>query len=313
MIVYVLRKLVLAVPTVVIVALIVFSLMHLIPGDPAQALAGDIADPAIVEQIRDEMGLDEPLPVQFAIWAGQVIRGDFGDSIITGEPVLDAIRKRFGVTATLVIPALLFSALVAVPAGLLAAWKQNTATDMLTMFAVIVAISVPSFWAGMMLILFFGVWLGWLPTVGYIPIGEDFWRGVAYLIMPISAIMFVEMGSITRMMRSNTIEVLRQDYILHARAKGVPESAVLYRHALKNAFAPTLTLLGLILGSLLGGAAVIETVFSLPGIGRFLVDSIYARDYPVVQGILLTVSGIYILANLLVDLLYPLLDPKVEL
>lgn len=313
MIVYALRKLVLAVPTVVIVALIVFSLMHLIPGDPAQALAGDIADPAIVEQIRDEMGLDEPLPVQFAIWAGQVLRGDFGESIITGEPVLDAIQKRFGVTATLVIPALLFSALVAVPAGLLAAWKQNTATDMLTMFAVIVAISVPSFWAGMMLILFFGVWLGWLPTVGYIPIGEDFWRGVAYLIMPISAIMFVEMGSITRMMRSNTIEVLRQDYILHARAKGVPESAVLYRHALKNAFAPTLTLLGLILGSLLGGAAVIETVFSLPGIGRFLVDSIYARDYPVVQGILLTVSGIYILANLLVDLLYPLLDPKVEL
>ncbi|HET6629513.1 MAG TPA: ABC transporter permease [Woeseiaceae bacterium] len=313
MIVYALRKLALAVPTVVIVALIVFSLMHLIPGDPAQALAGDIADPAVVEQIRDEMGLDEPLPVQFAIWAGQVIRGNFGESIITGEPVLDAIRKRFGVTATLVIPALLFSALVAVPAGLLAAWKQNTATDMLTMFAVIVAISVPSFWAGMMLILFFGVWLGWLPTVGYIPIGEDFWRGVAYLIMPISAIMFVEMGSITRMMRSNTIEVLRQDYILHARAKGVPESAVLYRHALKNAFAPTLTLLGLILGSLLGGAAVIETVFSLPGIGRFLVDSIYARDYPVVQGILLTVSGIYILANLLVDLLYPLLDPKVEL
>lgn len=313
MIVYVLRKLVLAVPTIVIVALIVFSLMHLIPGDPAQALAGDIADPAIVEQIRDEMGLDEPLPVQFAIWAGQVIRGNFGDSIITGEPVLDAIRKRFGVTATLVIPALLFSALVAVPAGLLAAWKQNTATDMLAMFAVIVAISVPSFWAGMMLILFFGVCLGWLPTVGYIPIGEDFWRGVAYLIMPISAIMFVEMGSITRMMRSNTIEVLRQDYILHARAKGVPESAVLYRHALKNAFAPTLTLLGLILGSLLGGAAVIETVFSLPGIGRFLVDSIYARDYPVVQGILLTVSAIYILANLLVDLLYPLLDPKVEL
>lgn len=313
MIAYVLRKLLLAVPTVLIVALIVFSLMRLIPGDPAQMLAGDITDPAIVAQIRDEMGLDEPLPVQFAIWAGQVLTGDFGESIITGEPVLDAIQKRFSVTASLVIPALLFSAFVAIPAGLLAAWKQNTAADMLTMFAVIVAISVPSFWVGMMLILVFGVWLGWLPTVGYVPLGEDFWRGVAYLIMPVSAIMFVEIGSIARMMRSNTIEVLRQDYILHARAKGVPESAVLYRHALKNAFAPTLTLLGLMLGSLLGGAAVIETVFSLPGIGRLLVNSIYARDYAVVQGILLIVSAVYILANLLVDLLYPLLDPKVEL
>lgn len=313
MIAYIIKKLLLAVPTVLIVAVIVFGLMRMIPGDPAQILAGDIADADIVEQIREQMGLDEPLPVQFGIWAMRVVQGELGESIITGEPVREAIVRRFGVTAALVIPALLFSILVAVPAGLLAAWNQNTAADMLTMFAVIVAISVPSFWVGMMLILVFGVWLGWLPTVGYLPLAEDLWRGIAYLVMPITAIMFVEIGSITRMMRSNTIEVLRQDYILHARAKGVPESAVLYRHALKNAFAPTLTLIGLMLGSLLGGAAVIETVFSLPGIGRFLVDSIYARDYPVVQGILLTVSGVYIVTNLLVDLLYPLLDPKLEL
>ncbi len=313
MIAYIIKKLLLAVPTVLIVAVIVFALMRMIPGDPAQILAGDIADPDIVEQIREQMGLDEPLPVQFAIWAMRVVQGELGESIITGEPVREAIVSRFGVTAILVIPALLFSILIAVPAGLLAAWKQNTATDMLTMFAVIVAISVPSFWVGMMLILVFGVWLGWLPTVGYMPLAEDLWRGITYLVMPITAIMFVEIGSITRMMRSNTIEILRQDYILHARAKGVPESAVLYRHALKNAFAPTLTLIGLMLGSLLGGAAVIETVFSLPGIGRFLVDSIYARDYPVVQGILLTVSGVYIVTNLLVDLIYPLLDPKLKL
>jgi peptide/nickel transport system permease protein len=181
------------------------------------------------------------------------------------------------------------------------------------MFLVILAVSVPSFWVGILLILVFGVELGWLPTIGYVPVSENLAEGLRYLILPVTALLLGEMASLARMMRSSTIEVLRLEYITHARAKGLRERTVLWRHALPNAFAPVLTVLGLMLGSLLGGAVVIETVFTLPGLGRFLVDGIYARDYPVVQGTLLLVAGIYVLTNLIVDLLYPLFDPRVRL
>jgi len=310
---YGIRKALLAIPTLLIVAIIVFTLIRLIPGDPAIVMVGAVDDPQVVEDMRRHLGLDQPLPMQFFLWLSNALQGDFGASIITGEPIWDAITKRFSVTIQVVLPATFIAVLVAVPAGLYAAWKQNKIQDFAIMMGVILAISVPSFWVGMMLILFFGVHLGWLPTVGYISPFMDFWIGASFLAMPVLSLVFVEMASITRMMRSNTIEVMRQDYIAHARAKGASETSVLYRHALKNSFAPTLTLLGLILGSLLGGATVIETVFSLPGLGRFLVDAIYARDYPVVQGVLMFVSLIYVVTNLLVDLIYPLLDPRVRL
>ncbi|MBL4603832.1 MAG: ABC transporter permease [Emcibacteraceae bacterium] len=313
MIAYIVKKMLLAIPTLFIVALIVFCLMRSIPGDPAMILAGDINDPLIVEQIRKSLGLDQPLPMQFFLWGKQVLSGNLGFSAMTGEPVFETMSKRIGVTALLVVPALILSVLFAVPAGLYAAWNQNKKGDITIMVCLIVAISIPSFWMGMMLILIFGVWLGWLPTVGYVPFGEDFWQAGKYMILPVISIMLVEMATITRMMRSNAIEVLRQDYITHARAKGVSERNVLLKHTLKNSFAPTLTLIGLMLGSLLGGAAVVETVFSIPGIGRLLVDSIYARDYAVVQGILLFVSLIYVITNLLVDVLYPFFDPRVKL
>lgn len=310
---YFIRKLLLSVPTLLIVAMLVFTLMRLIPGDPAVVMVGAVDDPAVVEEMRRHLGLDKPLVAQFFIWLTNAVSGDFGASILSGEPVFEAVLKRFMVTLQVVLPATIIAVLVAVPAGLYAAWKQNRFQDLMIMFGVILAISVPSFWVGMLLILFFGVQLGWLPTVGYVSPAADFWLGVSFLVLPVLSLVFVEMASLTRMMRSNSIEVMRQDYIAHARAKGVSETAVLYKHALKNSFAPTLTLLGLILGSLLGGATVIETVFSLPGLGRFLVDGIYARDYPVVQGVLMFVSLIYVLTNLIVDVLYPLLDPRVRL
>lgn len=307
------KRLLMTVPTLLIVAVIVFALMRLVPGDPAVVMVGDLQDPVLLEEVRQRLGLDQPLPVQFGLWLSSVAQGDLGNSIMTGEPVREAILRRFSVTAQIVLLAVAVAVLIAVPAGLLAAWKQNSGLDLLTMFVVILGVSVPSFWLGILLIMTFGVTLQWLPTIGYIPVSENLAQGLRYLVLPVAALLLAEMASLTRMMRSSTIEVLRLEYITHARAKGLPEHTVLLRHALPNAFAPVLTLLGLVLGSLLGGAVVIETVFTLPGLGRLLVDGIYARDYPVVQGCLLLVAGIYIVANLVVDLLYPMFDPRVRL
>ncbi|HLT91210.1 MAG TPA: ABC transporter permease [Woeseiaceae bacterium] len=313
MLTYTFKRLLMTVPTLVIVAMLVFALMRLVPGDPAAVMVGDLADPHVLEEVRRNLALDEPLLVQFGTWLGNLAKGDLGHSIMTGEPVLEAMLRRFGVTAQVVLFSIVLAVLVAIPAGLLAAWRQNTRLDLAMMFAVILCVSVPSFWMGILLILLFGVQLGWLPTIGYVSITEDFAAGIRYLALPVLALLLGEMASLTRMMRSSTLEVLRLEYITHARAKGLPEHLVLLRHALPNAFAPVLTLLGLMLGSLLGGAVVIETVFTLPGLGRFLVDGIYARDYPVVQGTLLLVAGLYVLANLVVDVLYPLFDPRVRL
>lgn len=307
------KRLLMTIPTLFIVAVVVFALMRMVPGDPAVVMVGDLEDPAVLEEVRRNLGLDEPLPVQFGIWLGNVLRGELGASIMTGEPVREAMLRRFGVTAQIVLASVLLAVLIAVPAGLLAAWRQNSRLDIITMSAVILGVSIPSFWAGILLILVFGVQLQWLPTIGYVPVSENLAAGVSYLILPVVALVLGEMASLTRMMRSSTLEILRLEYITHARAKGLSEAAVLVRHALPNAFAPVLTLLGLVLGSLLGGAVVVETVFTLPGLGRFLVDGIYARDYPVVQGTLLLVATIYVLANLVVDLLYPVFDPRVRL
>ena len=310
---YIVRRLLMTIPTFLIVALVVFTLIRLVPGDPAAVMVGDLDDPTILEQVREDLGLNEPLPAQFAIWLGNVARGELGQSLMTGEDVRTAMLNRFQVTAQIVFFSISLALLIAIPVGLLAAWRQNKTSDIVTMFLVILAVSVPSFWIGILLILLFGVELGWLPTIGYVSIAENFTEGIKYLILPVTALLLGEMASLARMMRSSTIEVLRLEYITHARAKGLSESVVLWRHALPNAFAPVLTVLGLMLGSLLGGAVVIETVFTLPGLGRFLVDGIYARDYPVVQGTLLLVAGIYVLTNPVVDLLYPIFDPRVRL
>ena len=308
---YAARRLLAALPTLLLVAIAVFLMMRLIPGDPAQLMLGDAASAEEVEALRRSMGLEAALPVQFLHWAGAALSGDFGKSITNGEAVLPLILSRFGVTAVIVLLAVGLAALIAVPLGMLAAWRQDRWTDLAVVGFATLMLSIPSFWLGLILLLVFGVKLGWLPVVGFVAFTEDPWAAAAYIVLPVATLVLVEIGVMTRMARAATIDVLRLDYISHARAKGLHEFTVMRRHALPNAFAPTLTLIGLVLGNLLGGIAVIETVFTLPGLGRLLVEAIFQRDYPVVQGVMLFVAGIYVVVNLVVDLLYPVFDPRV--
>lgn len=308
---YVLRRLLVALPTLILVAASVFFLMRLIPGDPATIILGDAATPEAVADLRASYGLDRPILVQFVLWVQRALGGDLGRSITSGESVGGLIVGRFGVTAAIVLLAVALAVLIAVPAGMLAAWRQDSWGDVAAVAAATFLLSIPSFWLGLIFLLVFGLWLGWVPVVGYVPFGEDPWAALHYIALPVATLALIETGVLIRMARASTVEVLRLDYIAHARAKGVPERRVLARHAFPNAFAPTLTLIGLILGNLLGGIAVIETVFTLPGLGRLLVEAIFARDYPVIQGVMLFIAVIYVLVNLLVDLLYPVFDPRV--
>jgi peptide/nickel transport system permease protein len=294
-----------------IVAITVFALIRFIPGDPAALMLGDMATPDQIAEMRTELGLDTSLPQQFFVWAGNVLSGDFGQSIVNKEPVLPLVVSRFMVSAEIVVVAVILASFIAVPAGVIAAWRQNSATDLVLIGTATVLLSIPTFWLGLLLLLFFGLKLGWLPVLGYVSLSDNFVSGLLYLVLPIMTLVIHEAGVLIRMARASTLEVLRLDYITHARAKGLSEQAVLWKHAFKNAFGPTWTMIGLILGNLLGGIAVIETVFTIPGLGRLMVDSIFQRDYPVIQGCLLFVAMSYVIVNLIVDLLYPLFDPRV--
>lgn len=311
MIRFIIHRLLMAIPTLVIVAITVFALIRFIPGDPAALMLGDMATPDQIAEMRTELGLDTSLPQQFVLWAGNVLSGDFGQSIVNKEPVLPLVVSRFMVSAEIVVVAVILASLIAVPAGVIAAWRQNSATDLVLIGTATVLLSIPTFWLGLLLLLFFGLKLGWLPVLGYVSLSDNFVSGLLYLVLPIMTLVIHEAGVLIRMARASTLEVLRLDYITHARAKGLSEQAVLWKHAFKNAFGPTWTMIGLILGNLLGGIAVIETVFTIPGLGRLMVDSIFQRDYPVIQGCLLFVAMSYVIVNLIVDLLYPLFDPRV--
>jgi peptide/nickel transport system permease protein len=300
-----------ALPTMLIVAITVFALIRFIPGDPAALMLGDMATPDQIVAMRTELGLDLSMPQQFLVWSGNVLTGDFGRSIVNNEAVLPLVVSRFMVSAEIVIIAVILASLIAVPAGVIAAWRQNSVTDLALVGTATVLLSIPTFWLGLLLLLFFGLKLGWLPVLGYVSISDNPVSGLLYLVLPIMTLVIHEAGVLIRMARASTLEVLRLDYITHARAKGLSESAVLWKHAFKNAFGPTWTMIGLILGNLLGGIAVIETVFTIPGLGRLMVDSIFQRDYPVIQGCLLFVAFSYVVVNLIVDLLYPLFDPRV--
>lgn len=310
---YTLERLATTLPTVLLVAISVFVLMRVVPGDPAALLVGDGENPERVEQLRQELGLNRSWFVQFRLWITAIVQGDFGVSLMNGQPVLPLMIDRFLVTLQIVAVSVALATAIAVPLGIVAAWKQNRPADTVIVFTSIAGMSVPSFWLGLILIIVFGIELGWFPTVGYVSPAEDIARGALYLVMPVAALVLAEVGTIVRMARASTIEVMRLDYITHARAKGLSERDVLARHAFPNAFAPTLTVIGLIFGSLLVSAAVIEVVFTIPGLGRLLIDAISARDYPIVQGAMLLVALCYILINLVTDLLYPLFDPRVRL
>ena len=309
---FVLSRLISAIPTLFLVSLAVFTLIRLIPGDPVSLMLGDNVDDAAYAAMSHELGLDRPIAVQFLMWLQGVFQGDLGRSITTGEAVLPLVLQRFAITAQLVLVAVALATVLAVPLGMLAAWRQNSAFDLGVVVGATALMSIPTFWMGLMLLLFFGLNLGWLPVLGYVSPFEDFGAGALYLLMPVAALVLHECGILVRMSRASTLDVLRLDYVTHARAKGLTEGQVLCRHVFRNAFGPTWTLLGLILGNLLGGVAVVETVFTIPGLGRLIVESIYGRDYPVLQGCLLFVAVTYVVVNLIVDLCYPLFDPRVK-
>ena len=311
MLAYLVRRVLLGIPSLLLVTIVVFALVRLIPGDPVQVLMGDTGTPDQMAAMRHTLGLDQSVPLQFVAWVGRALHGDFGRSLVNQQPVLPLVLSRAGVSATVVLVSIGVAVALAVPLGLVAAWRQRGPLDHGIVIVVTLLLSIPSFWLGLLLLTVFGVRLGWLPVVGYVGFTDDPIHAAAYLVLPAATLALVECGGLIRMMRASALDVLRLDYVTHARAKGVPEWRVLLRHVLPTSFGPTWTLIGLTLGHLLGGVAVLETVFTLPGLGRLMVESIFARDYPVIQGCLLFAALVYVLVNLLVDLCYPVFDPRV--
>lgn len=309
---FVIKRILYLIPTLVLVAAMVFLLIHLIPGDPAAVILGPDATAEDVASVRQALGLDRPLYEQFVVWLDNLVHGHFGVSIHSKRPVIESISERFPVTLILTTLALIFALAVALPSGVLAAVNHNTNKDYLFMIGTILGVSIPGFWLGLMALLVFSVHLGWFPSTGFVPMWEDFWGGLRYMILPSMTLGLFMAAVVARMVRSSMLEVLRLEYVTHARAKGLSEWKVITKHALKNAFAPTLTTIGIQYGMLLGGAVVTETVFSLPGLGKYFVVSIYMRDYPVVQGCILFIALVYVFINTVVDLLYGYFDPRVQ-
>jgi peptide/nickel transport system permease protein len=300
------------VPVLAVVGVTVFLLIHLIPGDPASVMLGPDASAGQVEQLRHELGLDRPLWIQFGVWLGRLLRGDLGDSIFLHQKVTRAIWERLGATASLTALAEAIALLVAIPSGVLAAWKRDSRYDQAFMMFALLGVSVPSFWTGLNLIALFAVAIRLFPVAGYVSPSRGLAPWVGSLLLPAVALAFTQAGLIARMARDSTIEVLNEDYIRTARSKGLGELWVLVRHAFRNALIPTLTVIGTGLAALLGGAVVVETVFVLPGIGNLVVQSISRRDYPVIVGVVLFVALGYVVVNLLVDLLYAVIDPRIR-
>jgi peptide/nickel transport system permease protein len=310
---YILRRLVMLVPVLIVVGVVVFGLVHLTPGDPAAVILGDRATPEDIARLRDQLGLNDPLPVQFVHWFGNVLRLDFGESIFLGEPVTQALLDRVQPTALLTLYALSIQVLIGIPAGVLAAVRYNSPLDRALTVMAISGSAIPTFFLGILLILIFAVRLRWLPSGGYVPFGEDPVAHVKGMLMPAFALGFSAAGLLARLVRSSMLDVLREDYVRTAFAKGLPEQFVIVRHALRNALIPALTVIGISLGALLGGAVVTETVFTIPGMGRLVVQSIARRDYPVIQGAIIAIAMTYVLVNLVVDVLYVYVDPRVRI
>ncbi len=300
------------VPVLFGISVLVFGLVHLIPGDVAQVLLGTQATDQQIETLRRSFGLDRPLPVQYVDWLSHVVQGDFGVSLRTSRPVLPDLVSRFGVTLQLTLVSTVIALVVAIPLGVASAANRGRTSDALSRVLALLGLSIPNFWLGTMLILFVSLVLHWLPPVGFVSLLDNPWLGLQTLILPALALGTAVAAFIMRMVRSSLLEVLRQDYIRTANAKGLRDNVVLYRHALKNAFIPVLTVIGVQVGYLLGGAVIIESIFSLPGMGRFLLDSINNRDYSIVQGGVLLIALIFSLVNLSVDLVYGWLDPRIR-
>ncbi len=312
MILLTLHRLLSAIPVLFIVSLISFGLMRLIPGDPAAAIAGIAATPAQIEQLRRDLGLDEPLLMQLLHYYQGLLQGDFGKSLLLGKGVLAATLERLPVTIGLSLYALVLTLLIGVTSGIIAALRQNTWVDQVAMMIAMLGISIPNFFLGLLMIIFFAVQLGWLPSGGYVPFSQDPIGWLRSTTMPAISLALLQAGLLARITRSGMLEVLRQDYVRTARAKGLPERQVILKHALANALIPIVTVVGIIISLLLSGAVVTEALFSLPGMGQLLTQAVLSRDYPMVQGGLLLVTTFLVVVNILVDILYALIDPRVR-
>ncbi len=312
MLAYLSRRLLATIPVMAIVAVLVFAMLRLTPGDPAAIIAGAAGTAQDVAAIRARLGLDRSIFAQFFVWIGNILTGDFGESFFFKKQVAELVADRIGPTLALATTTIVLSVIVAVPLGVLAAWKQGTWIDRIVMGFSVLGFSVPVFVIGYMLIYVFAIELGWLPVQGYQPLREGFWGFLQRLILPSITLSVIYIALIARITRTSVLEVLSEDYIRTARAKGLPERVVLMKHALRNAAVPIVTVIGIGIALLIGGVVVTESVFSIPGLGRLTVDAVLARDYPTVQAVILLFSFVYVLLNLAVDVAYTFLDPRIR-
>jgi peptide/nickel transport system permease protein len=299
--------------TLFLITVIVFAGVRMIPGDPARVMAGTEADAAGLEEIRQRYGLRDPMPVQYVKWVGRALRGDLGESIRTREPVLRLVAQKLPITLQLAAYSLLIALLIAVPVGVLAAVRRNTAWDYLVSSLSLCGLSIPNFWLGIMLILLLSVRLQWLPASGYVSPFEDPWGNTQRLLMPALVLGSAAAAVLMRQTRNSMIEVLSADYIRTAYAKGLQTGVVVFRHAIRNGLIPVITIFGLQLGALIGGAVVTEQIFVVPGFGRLILEAVFTRDYPIVQAVVLITASAYVLVNLLVDVSYSLLNPRIRI
>ncbi len=312
MLAYAVRRILATIPVMLFVALFVFSLLYIAPGDPAAIIAGDQATPADVERIRASLGLDRPFLVRFGEWLWQIVHGNLGTSIFTNLPVSHMIAQRIEPTTSLMVLTILFSIVVAIPLGVVAAWKHGTWIDRCVMVLAVFGFSTPVFVLGYLLAYLFALRLDWLPVQGFTSISQGFVPFLRSLALPTIALGLIYIALLARITRATMLEVLSQDYVRTAKAKGVGQRAVLFVHALKNAAVPIVTIVGIGVALLIGGAVITESVFAIPGLGRLTVDAILRRDYPVIQGVVLLFSFVYVLVNLAVDLLYTVFDPRIR-
>jgi len=311
---YFIKRLLQMIPVLLIVTFLVFAMLLMIPGDPVRAIIGssEALDKEQMELLRKELHFDKPIPVQYGIWLGKILRGDFGKSNLTKRPVIEDLKDRFPVTLQLGFTAWLLSIFIALPAGIVSAVKRGSKADFVATILSIGGVAIPGFFLGILLILLFGVILGWLPTYGYACIFSEPLDGLRHLILPAFSLGLAGAALNMRQIRSSILEVLAQDYIRTARSKGLTERMVIWIHALKNALLPVVTIMGLQIGRIFGGSVVIETLFSIPGMGRLMVDSIFQKDFPVVQACVLIVAVAVLLANLITDMVYAYLDPRIR-
>lgn len=310
---YILKRILSLIPVLFVVSLVIFMLIHITPGDPATVILGQEATEESLAELRAELGFDRPVYEQYIHWISSVLQGDFGTSYFMKEPVLQSIQEHLKPTISLAILAQIISLLIAIPLGIAAANRRGSLMDQSIMGGSLLGMSIPSFLLGLFLILFFGVKLGWLPVAGYQPLSAGLWTHLKYLIMPAISLGAIQAALIARMTRTSMLDVLNTNFIKTARAKGVKNRHIVYRHALRNAFLPILTVIGQTFGSLVAGAVVTETIFNIPGIGQMIINSVERRDYAVIQGVVLFVTLAYVFINLLIDLLYVVIDPRVRL